>query len=285
MAKKKPFNQETSGVRPGRLVQNKLKLDRSFIVNNETKRVITGTTGEYDHLEQFEIIMLTDLQYGHKEFDTELFNKYRGWILESPYRHVVLGGDLIDAATVLSVGSPYENTTDPQGQIYQVVELLQPLQHRILGYVGGNHERRTSKTFGDSGFLIAKLLDVPYSSGKQMIDIYYRDHKPFKVALYHGRGAARTKGARANMLHDFMRHGDSQLYLCGHLADAIVLFDWRESRSSDGGLSLMKICGAMSSSFLKYWGTYAEVGGYAPSDTLMARTILYPGGGWEVTLR
>jgi hypothetical protein len=256
-----------------------------FIVNSETKWLSVGHRGEFNKFPQLEIIMLTDLQFGHKEFNDELFAKYRDWILENPARHVVLGGDLIDAATVFSVGSPYENRVDPMHQVFEVVDLLAPLKHRILGYVGGNHERRTSKTFGDAGYIIADKLKIPYSSGKQLIDVYYGDHKPFKITLYHGRGAARTKGARANMVHEIMRQGDSQLYLVGHLSDAIVLFDWRESRTSSGELKLLKICGAMSSSFLKYWGTYAEVGGYSPSDTLMARTILYPQGGWEVTLR
>jgi len=41
----------------------------------------------------------------------------------------------------------------------------------------------------------------------------------------------------------------------------------------------------MSSSFLEYWGTYAEVAGCAPSDTTMWRTILEPSGKWELTIR
>lgn len=48
---------------------------------------------------------------------------------------------------------------------------------------------------------------------------------------------------------------------------------------------LEKYAGVMSSSFLEHYGTYAEVAGLAPSDTMMWRVILEPGGHWELTAR
>jgi UDP-2,3-diacylglucosamine pyrophosphatase LpxH len=235
---------------------------------------------------QVELIHLTDLQIGAKNFQRDRFRKYREWILSSPNRFVFLGGDIIDAATILSVASPYENTDEPLDQTDEATELLKPLADagRLLGYVGGNHERRTCKTFGDSGRLIARNLQVPYSRGVQLIDLHYGKHKPFKVSLWHGGGSARTKGAKAQMLHRFMHQADSQLYLVGHLHDVVLLFDWRQARV-DGRIKLQKIAGVMSSSFLSYWNSYAEVFAMSPSDTMMARTILEPSGAWEVTLK
>jgi hypothetical protein len=166
-----------------------------------------------------------------------------------------------------------------------MVETFMPIRHRVLGYVGGNHEERTARGFGAAGELIAGFLRIPYSRGKQMIDIDFGEHQPFKIDLWHGTGGARTKGAKAQMLHRYMGQGDSQLYLVGHLHDALVLFDWRQQRQADGGIRLEKIAGAMSSSFLDYWGSYAERAGLSPSDTLMARCILTPDGKWELTLR
>jgi predicted MPP superfamily phosphohydrolase len=233
-----------------------------------------------------ELMHLTDLQYGSVAFKAERFKEYCDWLLSRPNRYVFLGGDIIDAATVLSVGSPHENTGDPLSQYRGVIQLLQPLAkaHRLLGYVGGNHERRTAKTWGDSGSLIAEALSVPYSRGVQLIDINYGDHHPFKVSLWHGGGAARTKGAKAQMLHRFMQQADSQIYLVGHLHDSLLLFDWRQTRAGRR-IKLQKIAGVMSSSFQAYWNTYAETYAMSPSDTMMARIILDPDGGWEVTLR
>jgi hypothetical protein len=235
---------------------------------------------------QVELTHLTDLQYGSKGFQRDRFIKYRDWMLASPNRFAFLGGDLIDAATVLSIASPYENTGEPIDQVDGLCSLLEPLatRGRLLGYVGGNHERRTIKTFGDCGRLIAKNLRVPYSRGVQLIDVHFGEHKPFKVSLWHGVGGARTKGAKAQMVHRFMQQADSHLYMVGHLHDAIVLFDWRQIRAGNH-IKLQKIAGVMSTSFLKYWSSYAEVSAMSPSDTMMARVILERNGHWEVTMR
>ena len=233
-----------------------------------------------------ELIHLTDLQYGSKGFQRERFLHYRDWIIASPNRFVFLGGDLIDAATILSVASPYDNTEEPIDQIDGVVELLEPLaaRGRLLGYVGGNHERRTIKTFGDCGRTIARELKVPYSRGVQLIDINFGKHDPVKVSLFHGCGSARTKGAKAQALHRFMQQHGSTLYLIGHLHDAIVLPDWRLERVG-GKIKKTKIMGIMSSSFQEYWNSYAETFGMNPSDTMMGRVVLYKDGKWEATLR
>jgi hypothetical protein len=235
---------------------------------------------------QVELMMLTDLQIGSKGFQRRRFLDYRDWLLSSPFRYVFLGGDIIDAATILSVASPYDNTCEPIDQVDEATEILKPLADagRLLGYVGGNHERRTIKTFGDCGRLIARELKVPYSRGVQLIDIKYGKHNPFKVSLWHGGGSARTKGAKAQMVHRFMHQADSHVYLVGHLHDVVLLFDWRQQR--DGSqIKLQKIAGIMSSSFQEYWNSYAEVSAMSPSDTMMARVILEPSGKWEVTLR
>ena len=235
---------------------------------------------------QVELIHLTDMQIGAKNFERAKFLRYRSWILAEPYRFVLLGGDVVDAATVLSVGSPYDNTGEPIEQVDEATEILQPLAEagRILGYVGGNHERRTSKTFGDCGRLIAKSLQVPYSGGVQLIDVYFGKHDPFKISLWHGAGSAKTKGAKAQMLHRFMGQHSSQLYLVGHLHDCVVLPDWRIERAPTG-LQKVKVVGVMSSSFMSYWNSYAETYAMNPSDTMMGRTILWPDSKWEVTLR
>jgi len=237
-------------------------------------------------LSSVELLHLTDLQIGSKAFQRNRFIEYRGWLLDQPNRFVFLGGDIIDAATILSVASPYENTGEPIDQVDEATELLKPLKAagRLLGYVGGNHERRTIKTFGDCGRLIARSLEVPYSRGVQHIDIHYGQHRPFKVSLWHGGGSARTKGAKAQMLHRFMQHADSHVYMVGHLHDVVLLFDWRQLRIGNK-IKLQKIAGIMSSSFQGYWNSYAEVSAMSPSDTMMGRVVLDPDGKWMVTLR
>ena len=121
----------------------------SLRVNQEEEDQIKYLSYEFPKkFPQVEIIHLTDLQIGSKKFLKAKFLNYRQWILAEPYRFAVLGGDVVDAATLLSIGSPYDNEGEPIEQVDVATELLQPLADagRILGYVGGNHERRTIKT-------------------------------------------------------------------------------------------------------------------------------------------
>jgi hypothetical protein len=263
-----------------------VEINKPMVVNGEAKHVqVTIPAEQFGNIE---ILHITDVQFGHQMCRTDRLLEYRDWILAKPNRFTLFGGDMIDAATALSVQSPFENLGDPQWQVYNFVQLVIPMRHRIIGYVGGNHERRTAKgsVFGDAGKLIATLLGVPYSSGQQFVDIYYGDHQPFKNSLWHGGGAARTKGARAQMLAKFMEQGDSHMYWVGHLHDVVMLGSQRVKRDPVvGHLEFEKFSGVMSSSFLDHFGTFAEVSGMAPNDLNMWRVVLEPNGKWELTLR
>lgn len=261
-----------------------VKMDLSMRYGQESKYV----TIKFDpskFKEGIEVLHLTDLQFGHKCCNVQKIEEYRDWILSKPNRFTFFGGDMIDAATLMSVGSPLENDGEPQDQVYKLVKLLMPLRHRVLGYVGGNHERRTVKTFGDAGRLISNFLRVPYSSGKQFIDIHYGGHKPYKVSLWHGGTGSKTKGAKANMIERFMIQGQSDAYFVGHLHDVLYVGGFREVRDGAGMVKIKKYCGVMSSSFLEHFGTYAETAGMSGNDTQMWRLVLTPDGHSEFTLR
>lgn len=180
-------------------------LDCSHRIGDESKYVTVRFDPE--KYKSIELIHITNVQFGHLMCNVPKFREYRDWILAKPNRFTVWGGDMIDAAHALSVASPYENTVEPQQQVFQFVTEAAPMRHRVIGYVGGNHERRSSKMFGDLGHLIATLLRIPYSSGKQFVDIHYGEHRPFKMSLWHGGTGSRTKGAKAQMLHRYMGQG------------------------------------------------------------------------------
>jgi hypothetical protein len=253
----------------------------------EQEKYVTANFSERQVKEwgSIEVNQLTDMQFGHVCCNEKRLKEYIDWNLEKPNRFVVLVGDCIDAATIFSPGSPYENLFSPSNQACRFAELFAPLRHRILGYVGGNHERRGIPAFGDLGSLIATYLRVPYSAGKQHIDVHFGKHVPFKIELWHGTGSARTKGTVAQTLDRFMSQGDGQLYYMGHLHQPMVIPKWREERDGRGGIKLRKTIGVVGSSFLEFYGTYAEVKGLEPGDVMMGRAILYPDGGWEVTLK
>ena len=231
-----------------------------------------------------EMIQITDMQFGHICCKVDRVLEYRDWVLEKPNRYIIFTGDNIDSANMQSKGTTYENTGTPQDQLFQFCKIWASARHRILGYVGGNHERRALTTYGDLGITIAALLRVPYSRGKQLIDVTFGEHKPFRISQWHGVGGARTKGTVAQVLSRFAGEGDSQLYLMGHLHQPMVIPMWKERRGVNG-IRAVKCIAALGSSFLENWGSYAEVAGYAPGDVMMPMCRLFKDGKWEVSLR
>ncbi len=231
-----------------------------------------------------ELIQITDAQFGHICCKVDRLTEYRDWVLSKPNRYMIWTGDNIDSANMQSKGTTWENTGTPQRQLFEFCKLWAPARHRILGYVGGNHERRCLTTFGDLGITIAALLQLPYSKGKQLIDVTFGKHKPFQISQWHGAGGARTKGTVAQVLTRFASEGDSQLYLMGHLHQPMIIPFWKERRGQNG-IRAVKTIAALGSSFMENWGSYGEVAGYSAGDVLMPRCILEKDGSWEVTLR
>ena len=289
IAKPLPFlNEQTSqfmnsiwrGLRP-----DAHRLSSGMCIGEQSKylRWDLDKTVTADHID---LMQITDVQFGHITTKYERVVEYRDWILAEPNRFMLWTGDMVDAWAMWSPGRAFDQLGDPQSQVLKFVELWAPARHRILGYVGGNHERRAIPGFGDLGVLIATLLKIPYSNGRQAIDLYFGKHKPFRITLWHGVGGARTKGTVAQILHRFMSHGDSQLYLMGHVHQPLVMPMWKEARDpKTQRIKAIKCMGAVGSSFMDLWGSYGEIAGYGASDVLMALTRVERGGGWQVQLR
>ncbi len=239
-----------------------------------------------ESLKTLELLQITDVQFGHIYCKYQRVIEFRDWILSKPNRFMIWTGDMVDAWAMWSPGTAFDQIGDPQSQIMKFAEMWAPARHRVLGYVGGNHERRAIPGFGDLGVLLASLLQIPYSNGRQLIDVHFGKHKPFKITQWHGKGGARTKGTVAQNLMRFAAEGDSQLYLTGHLHQPMIIPFWKERRAAVGQKVINHKCiVAIGSSFMETWGTYGEVSGYSGHDVLMPLTVLEPGGGWEVRLR
>lgn len=272
------------------LIQEKLKdyepsVTESMVIDGEARYL----SWDFSKLnfETLEILQITDIQFGHKQCKIEKLQEYIDWVLAEENRYVVLGGDLVDAGHAQSKGSPFEQIGDPQTETWALCDKLAPIRHRVLGYVGGNHERRSIPTFGDIGKTIATILKVPYSPGKQHIDVKFGDHAPFKISMHHsGPGGGGTIGGLANGLAKLMSQGDSQLYLCGHLHRSMLVTDFREFRDGAGEMKFEKIMGARGSSFLGSYGTYSEVIMCSNAQAvLMPMAILEKNGHWSVSMK
>jgi hypothetical protein len=233
-----------------------------------------------------EVLHVTDTQQGHKLCNMKALTQHRDWVLAKPNRFMVWGGDMGDFGTKISVGSPWEQMFEPDRLTYEIAKFWAPARHRILGYVGGNHERRTQLTFGDAGLAVASMLGIPYSSGKQYVNIVYGAWNPFTIHLWHGRGTSSTAGAKMMLIDRTLRdEGDAHLSLIGHLHTPMLEFMARKRLQSDGTIKLIKCGAAMSSSFLEYWGGYGEVMNLNTAPLMMAKADIEPNGHWQLTLR
>ena len=269
----------------GQLRPDEHRLSSGMLIGEQSK-YLRWDLDKTIKADAIELLQITDVQFGHITCKYERVVEYRDWVLSSPNRFMLWTGDMVDAWAMWSPGRAFDQLGDPQSQVLKFVECWAPARHRILGYVGGNHERRAIPGFGDLGVLIASLLKIPYSNGRQAIDIYFGKHQPFKISLWHGVGGARTKGTVAQILDRFMGHGDSHLYLMGHVHQPLIIPRWKEARDPKSQrVKAVKCMGAVGSSFMDLWGSYGEIAGYGAGDVLMACTKVERGGGWEVRLR
>jgi len=235
--------------------------------------------------ECLEILFLSDVQYGHVNCNVDKFVEYRDWILSKPNRYCFFGGDMVDAWRIGSPGTGYDNFFSPETQFYKFCELAAPLRQRVLGFVGGNHERRGLAGGFDLGSLIATALRLPYSAGGQAVALTYGEHKPFRAYLWHGRGSARTAGARVNMTLAAVPNDDAQVYFSGHIHWAHIYAGWHAHRNHNKKrIDHEKYYVVSASSFLRFWGGYGEVAGMTYAGLLMPVLLLYRDGRYRVEM-
>lgn len=226
-----------------------------------------------------------DEQLGHVTCDEDRVKKDIAWVERNSECLVFLLGDAIDSATKTSPGSIRENNLSPLRQIDQYLDLHQSIKDRIIGYVGGNHERRIDKALDDSGAavrLIARGLSgpnhkVPYSGGILLVDVHWRGHV-WTFTLFHGAGAAQTPGSKIQRMQRNMLLSDSMITLSGHLHDEAKTSRRYVKRAVDGSVRVVKQTALQCGTYLQYIGSYGEVGGMSPVGPDMIVIELFPDG-------
>ena len=227
-------------------------------------------------LEAAYIIPLSDMHIG-AGFNERKFNGYRDWILERDNAFCVILGDVIDNSISDSVGDTY-GTMRPDEQKDLAEEVLRPLAEagRILAWVDGNHERRSSKlTDQFIGKDLTKILgihDVYDPNGIYMfLSVGYdrnkgqRNRNVYTGLMIHGYTGARTAGGKANAMEHMAKGVQADFYICAHAHQKIqfpsdILLP--ETRSKT--VRFKKRSHLMAGSFQK-WAGYAIQKCYQPT--------------------
>ncbi len=235
-------------------------------------------------LNEARIIILSDLHYGNPYCSVKHFQRTLDFIKNYDDVYCFLNGDLCEAVTKISKGDIYKQKVTPQEQRNDIIDLLNPIKHKILGMTTGNHENRIYNETGiDLSEDIAQTLKVPYRPEGMLYKLSFGDGnhrtkgKPFVFWSYitHGYGGARTKSTKAIKVERLSTWVHADLYAMSHdhvvnvAPDIYLMSDNRGMIGKDGFLSgkvtahremLIK-----TNAFLK-WGGYAEMGGFPPSD-------------------
>lgn len=90
------------------------------------------------------IYPLGDLHIGSGNFDMDSWTRWKTTLMNDPYGYTVLVGDLLDNGLKSSLTNSYTATMQPHDQQLWLLKELEPIKDKILGCVGGNHEKRTT---------------------------------------------------------------------------------------------------------------------------------------------
>ena len=159
---------------------------------------------EFPELKEIHIYPIADVHLGSQEHNQQKFLKVVKMINDDPVGYCVLVGDLCDTALKNSKSDIYSASMTIMDQLATAAEQLRPLAEtgKILGMVGGNHEKRISREVGlDASFIIAEKLGIAdlYRPAMCFIQIKinttdpsHDNRKCYYIGMTHGNGGGTT---------------------------------------------------------------------------------------------
>lgn len=179
-------------------------------------------------LESVELLVLADYHYADSNSDHDLIKRDIDYVATHENAYAILAGDIMNCAIKSSVSDTYGDTLSPMDELAVCCDLLQPIAHKVVGIVGGNHEARHYKTNGvDMTYILARQLGIAdkHSSDSALVflrvgaDCGYRNHhRPVLYTVYvtHGSGGGRKEGGKIQRLVDLSSICDADIFICGH---------------------------------------------------------------------
>ena len=176
----------------------------------------------------------------------------------------------------------------------QIRDLFEPIKHKCLGLLLGNHEKRY-ELFTQQESLHSWLcteLGVPNLQYSAIMDVVFvrrcglrkpvlqwkvlaknkgNGSRAFRIYCHHGAGFATTPGGKLNKLIQFMQSFDADLFFCGHVHDRTA----RKEPALGADAACKKLTqrvrlGVIAGSYLKTYQqgttTYGEQRGYRPTS-------------------
>lgn len=158
----------------------------------------------------FNLYPFGDVHYGSPQCNIQFVHQYINHIADDPDGYWVGMGDFMENAITGSLSDVYTQTASPEEQAKQIVKWLEPIKHKGLFMVGGNHERRTHRATGmiPEEYISAEL--GRNEEGKRWVpflgfSVYAtfqmnrcKNPNSFRCYFHHNKGGGATKGGKVN---------------------------------------------------------------------------------------
>ena len=225
-----------------------------------------------------ELLVLADYHYADPHSDHDAIRKDIDYINTHDNAYCVLAGDLLDCALKSSLGDAYTNLS-PMEELTAMMDLIQPIAHKVLAIVGGNHESRHYRTNGvDMTRLLARQLGIEnkYSPDTALLFLRFgrdgnnRNHNRqilYTIYLTHGSGGGRKEGGKIQRLADYSQIVDADIYICGHThLPASFKTGFARPSAANSSITYCTKLYVNSAAKLNYGG-YGDTGGFKPPCT------------------
>ena len=227
--------------------------------------------------EYAEVIFFGDLHLGHPNCLKE--EVAQGWIdyAKEHKSYLLLMGDLIESGIIGSVGdSVYTQKLNPQEQMEEVVEFLEPVKELIIGLHSGNHEQRIWKQTGiDISKIMAKMLRVPYLS-LACWNILRVGNQTYTVYSLHGASGSRFIYTKLKAATDISHYFDADIVAMGHIHDLASHTIERQSIDKrTRTIAYKKSHILLTGHYLGYNLSYAQAKGMPPSKIGSPKAMFY----------
>ena len=232
-----------------------------------------------------ELLVLADYHYADPHSDHDAIRKDIDYVNSHENAYCVLAGDLLDCALKSSLGDCYVNLS-PMEELTAMMDLLQPISHKILCAVGGNHEARHYRTNGvDMTRLLMRQLGIEdrYSPDTALLFLRVgRDCKSnghhrqilYTIYLTHGSGGGRKEGGKIQRLADYSNIVDADCYICGHThLPASFKTGFARPSAANSSITYCTKLFVNCAAKLQYGG-YGDTGGFKPPCIDTPRILL-----------
>lgn len=169
-----------------------------------------------NEFQEIQIMNLGDIHIGDANFDKKLLEDTIKLIQDTPNMFFTLNGDLINNAVRDSVSDIYSEEMPPQVQLELLIEYFEPIKHKLLGVVQGNHCERT---YRQTGIDLTKV----FSQSLGLSDRY----SPEQLLIYISFGKNRHRESVRHTTSLFLTHvggTKTRLVNLSDIVDADIFF-------------------------------------------------------------